>query len=270
MDIAKAKRRENIAEYILYLWQLEDLLRALQFSPEAIFSTLIAPRKDIAEEQKHIFLLWYLDLANLLQQEGKEEKGHLEHTLHLIQDLHDLHLQLMKLPVGEHYRHTFARLEPELPRLRAVIGNPGMSDTELCFGPSTPPCSTASRVKATNPPSTDTLEFISPVIAELADLYGKVERVKSTSSKTTPRHNRGGVERGTIREEAVTREGRSQEGPGRGQGEAKPEEGAQSRRRTQPRRNIRKSGTVRPFRFFVCRGDVDRQVCPSVIRDPAP
>ena len=52
MDIAKAKRRENIAEYILYLWQLEDLLRALQFSPEAIFSTLIAPRKDIAEEQK--------------------------------------------------------------------------------------------------------------------------------------------------------------------------------------------------------------------------
>src|SRR5699024_122530 len=38
MDIAKAKRRENIAEYILYLWQLEDLLRALQFSPEAVFS----------------------------------------------------------------------------------------------------------------------------------------------------------------------------------------------------------------------------------------
>ena len=34
MDIALAKRRENIAEYILYLWQIEDLLRALQFSPE--------------------------------------------------------------------------------------------------------------------------------------------------------------------------------------------------------------------------------------------
>ena len=46
MDIAKAKRRENIAEYILYLWQLEDLLRALQFSPEAIFSTLIAVFKE--------------------------------------------------------------------------------------------------------------------------------------------------------------------------------------------------------------------------------
>lgn len=153
MDIAKAKRRENIAEYILYLWQLEDLLRALQFSPEAIFSTLIAPRKDIGEEQKHVFLLWYMDLANLLRQEGKEEKGHLEHTLHLIGDLHDLHLQLMKLPVGEHYRRTYARLEPELPRLRAVLGNPGMKTRSCASGPCTPPCSIASRARAKSRPS---------------------------------------------------------------------------------------------------------------------
>ena len=93
MDIALAKRRENIAEYILYLWQIEDLLRALQFSPEAIYSQLIAPR-GIEEGQRHNYLLWYMDIANLLREEGKEEKGHLEHTLHLIGDLNDLHLQL--------------------------------------------------------------------------------------------------------------------------------------------------------------------------------
>ena len=131
MDIALAKRRENIAEYILYLWQIEDLLRALQFSPEAIYSQLIAPR-GIEEGQRHNYLLWYMDIANLLREEGKEEKGHLEHTLHLIGDLNDLHLQLMKLPIGEHYRQTFAKLEPELPRLRAVLGRE-MSDIELCF-----------------------------------------------------------------------------------------------------------------------------------------
>ncbi|MBR3702934.1 MAG: DUF4924 family protein, partial [Alistipes sp.] len=58
MDIAQSKRKENIAEYILYLWQIEDLLRALQFSPEAIYSQLVAPRQ-VDEEQKHLFLLWY-------------------------------------------------------------------------------------------------------------------------------------------------------------------------------------------------------------------
>ena len=184
MDIAKAKRRENIAEYILYLWQLEDLLRALQFSPEAVFSTLIAPRKDIAEEQKHVFLLWYMDLANLLRQEGKEEKGHLEHTLHLIQDLHDLHLQLMKLPVGGHYRATYARLEPELPRLRAVLGNPGMSDTELCFRALYAAMLYRIKGEGDKQAVVDTLEYISPVIAELADLHGKVERGEVDLFKT--------------------------------------------------------------------------------------
>ena len=184
MDIAQAKRRENIAEYILYLWQLEDLLRALQFSPEAIFSTLIAPRKDIADEQKHVFLLWYMDIANLLHQEGKDEKGHLEHTLHLIGDLHDLHLQLMKLPVGEHYRRTYAPLEPDLPRLRAVLGNPGMNDTELCFRALY--AAMLYRIKGEGEKSAvaDTLEFISPVIAELADMHGKVERGEVDLFKT--------------------------------------------------------------------------------------
>lgn len=176
MDIAKAKRRENIAEYILYLWQLEDLLRALQFSPEAIFSTLIAPRKDIPEEQKHIFLLWYMDIVNLLRQEGKEEKGHLEHTLHLIRDLHDLHLQLMKLPAGEHYRETYARLEPELPRLRAVLGNPGMSDTELCFRALYATMLYRIKGQGDRPAVADTLEFISPAIAELAEMHRKIEK----------------------------------------------------------------------------------------------
>ena len=176
MDIALSKRKENIAEYILYLWQLEDLLRALQFSPEAVYTTLIAPRKELDEQQKSAFLIWYMDIANLLRQEGKEEKGHLEHTLHLIQDLHDLQLQLQKLPAGEHYRTTCARLEPELPKLRAVLGNPGMSDTELCFRALY--AAILYRIKGQGDRSavSDTVEFISPVVGELAALHGKVER----------------------------------------------------------------------------------------------
>ena len=175
MDIAVTKRKENIAEYILYLWQLEDLLRALQFSPEAIYSTLIAPRKELDEQQKSAFLIWYMDIANLLREEGKEEKGHLEHTLHLIRDLHDLHLQLMKLPIGEHYRTTFARLEPELPKLRALLGKPGISDTEIAFRALY--ATMLYRIKGQeNKAVSDTLEFISPVIAHLSAMHRKVEK----------------------------------------------------------------------------------------------
>ena len=174
MDIAQAKRRENVAEYILYLWQLEDLLRALQFSPEAVFSQLVALR-NLGEEQQLVYLQWYMELADLLRQEGKEEQGHLDHTLHLIADLHNLHLQLQQLPAGRRYRAAFARLAPELPRLRAVLGKE-TSDTELCFRALY--AAMLYRIKGEGDKSAvgDVVELISPVVAELADLYGKVER----------------------------------------------------------------------------------------------
>ena len=69
MYTAQKTRKQNIAEYILYLWQLEDLLRALQFSPEAIYAKLVKPL-GLPEEQKQEVFLWYMDIVNLLREEG--------------------------------------------------------------------------------------------------------------------------------------------------------------------------------------------------------
>jgi len=174
MDIARAKRHENIAEYILYLWQIEDLLRALQFSPEAVWSQLIEPR-GLPEQQGRLFLEWYMDIAGLLRSEGKERQGHLDHTLHLIGDLHNLHLQLMQLPAGARYRQTYARLIPQLPHLRAILTQETISDTELCFRALYAAMLYRIKGAGNNTAVEDTIEFISPVIAELSDLYRKVE-----------------------------------------------------------------------------------------------
>lgn len=174
MDIAQKRRKENIAEYILYLWQLEDLLRALQFSPEAILSTLVRPRELKVEEQQ-ILLAWYVDIAQLLIEEKKSEKGHLTHTLHLIRDLHDMHLRLLREPEGEAYRARFARLEPHLPALRKLLGNENISDTELCFRALY--AAMLYRIKGEGERVvSDTLEVVSPVIAMLSEFYHKVER----------------------------------------------------------------------------------------------
>lgn len=174
MDIAIRRRRENIAEYILYLWQIEDLLRALQFSPEAIYSQLVQPRQ-IEETERETFLLWYMDIANLLREEHKEESGHLDHTLHLIEDLHQLHLQLMKLPAGESYRPLYAKLEPHLAVLRERLQGRNVSDTELCFRALY--AAMLYRIKGTGEKAIeDTLQYVSPVIARLTAIYHEVER----------------------------------------------------------------------------------------------
>ncbi len=174
MDIARQKRDENIAEYILYIWQLEDLLRALRFDPRAVFDTLVAPR-DASDEWKLAALEWYMDIAALLEKEGKSEGGHLDHTLHLVGEMNDLHGMLMEQPAGRRYRELFARLAPALPALRTTLGRDDVSDIELAFRALY--AAMLYRMKGLRVEVTDeVVELVSPVVATLADMYHKVER----------------------------------------------------------------------------------------------
>ena len=48
MIIAQQKRRDNIAEYLLYLWQVEDLLRACSLDIDKVEKAVI-DRYDVDE-----------------------------------------------------------------------------------------------------------------------------------------------------------------------------------------------------------------------------
>lgn len=174
MYIAIGKRRENIAEYILYLWQLEDLLRALQMSPEAIYSQLVKTQ-NLTPDKEQELLIWYMGIVNLLKEENKTEHGHLLHTLHLISDLHDQHLQLMQRPIGANYRSLYTKLQPELEGLRKLLSEQNISDIELCFKALY--AVMLYRIKGEKKSAIDdVIEVISPVIAELVKIYLQVER----------------------------------------------------------------------------------------------
>jgi len=178
MYIARQKRKENIAEYILYLWQLEDLLRALQFSPEAIYSQLVA-KQERSEDEKQSLFFWYMELSNLLRTESKEEHGHLDHTLHLIKELNELHESLLKMPAGEKYREIFTPLAAELPRLKEKFEKPGLSDVEFMMRALY--SVVLYRIKGDEEHKgyvEDVLTLISPVVAQLAQAYRDIEEGK--------------------------------------------------------------------------------------------
>lgn len=177
MYIAKQKRKENIAEYILYLWQIEDLIRALDFNMERIYSVIVEPQ-GLEGQDRDVALAWYEGVATLLVTEGKRECGHMSHVDHLLSDLHDLHLRLLSMPVGQKYAASFSQLSADLPMLRSSLKDAeGKSDTEIMF------MALYSvmllRLKGGQEQSkhiVDVLELVSPVVAQLAALYRKVEQ----------------------------------------------------------------------------------------------
>ncbi len=178
MDTARRLRHENIAEYILYLWQLEDLFRSLQFSPQAIYSQFVAPRTDLAPMEQQALLEWYTEYCDLLEKEGKRTVGHSEHTQHLIADLQDMHHRLQELPIGARYRALWIPLAEVMPDLRSVAGDSAanLSDIELCFRALY--AAMLYRIKGEQGRGAveDTLAYVSPVIAELVKIHGEVER----------------------------------------------------------------------------------------------
>ena len=76
MFIAKEIRKTSIAEYILYMWQLEDLIRAYDCSLSRISDEYIS-KFNYTDEQKAAENEWFGNLIRMMNEEGKREKGHL-------------------------------------------------------------------------------------------------------------------------------------------------------------------------------------------------
>ncbi|MDR1919147.1 MAG: DUF4924 family protein [Tannerellaceae bacterium] len=132
MIIAEKKKKENIAEYILYMWQVEDIIRANHFDMQAIRRSLIAGYEQ-PEEVKRKIERWYEALAEKMRLEGVQEKGHLQEITAEVNALTDLHLRLLASPEETLYRATYYQTLPYIVQLRAKSGGKEMPELETCL-----------------------------------------------------------------------------------------------------------------------------------------
>ena len=94
MLIAKEKKKNNIAEYVLYMWQVEDLLRAFAFDAGKLYDILFASQS-YPEEQVAEIKYWYENLAEMMNVERVKEKGHVQVVKNIVNDMTDLHFNLI-------------------------------------------------------------------------------------------------------------------------------------------------------------------------------
>ncbi|WP_340110781.1 DUF4924 family protein [Maribellus mangrovi] len=117
MLIAKQKRKENLAEYILYLYQIEDLIRAFKLDMELIEQRLVNSY-DADDKTKAEITDWYANLVLMMEREQIREKGHLQFIDNLKNDLNDFHMKLMETKQDGVYVQTFQAVAGLLTELR--------------------------------------------------------------------------------------------------------------------------------------------------------
>lgn len=132
MIIAKQKRRENIAEYILYMWQLEDLLRACNLDIETVKQKIIAGYK--ADKPNNIEITgWYESLIHMIRSEGIDKAGHMQLVKNTLNEVNELHLKLLAQPNQVDYGRAFINAKSNITLFRTKSNNIVASDIEICF-----------------------------------------------------------------------------------------------------------------------------------------
>lgn len=171
MFIAQQLRKQNIAEYLLYMWQTEDVIRAYNCSLSRIRNEYIE-RFDYTEEQKSEEEDWFGDLVRMMNQEGKREKGHLQINAILMQDLGELHVQLLQSSKFPFYSSEYYRVLPFIVELRQR-GDKNISEIETCFNALYGVMLLRLQNKPISPDTEHAIKEITTFVGMLSDYYIK-------------------------------------------------------------------------------------------------
>ena len=172
MFIAKELRKKSIAEYLLYMWQVEDLIRAYGCNLSKIRREYIS-RFDYSEEDKAELTDWYGNLISMLTREGCREQGHLQINKIVVQDLSELHARLLDSPRFPFYRSEYYKVLPFIVELRNRGSDTSANEVETCLNALYGVMLLRLQQREISPDTEHAVKEISTLIGMLSDYYLK-------------------------------------------------------------------------------------------------
>lgn len=132
MLIAKKLKEENIAEYLLYMWQIEDIIRANKLDINIIDKQIISGFEQ-SQNVKNEIREWYENLIDMMRREDVMEKGHLIINKNVISELTELHNRLLKSPQETEYTEAYYKTLPFIVELRFKTQDKNTPELETCL-----------------------------------------------------------------------------------------------------------------------------------------
>ena len=174
MFIAKELRKKSIAEYLLYMWQIENIIRAMGCSLPLIRKAYISKFTDYTDEQKEDEIDWFGNLVRMMNEEGKRDQGHLNINDIIVRDLVDLHQRLLQSNRFPIYNAEYYKVLPFIVELRGK-GDKNISEIETCLDALYGIMMLRMQKKEISPETEHAIKEISTFIGMLSDYYLKNE-----------------------------------------------------------------------------------------------
>lgn len=133
MLIAQEKKKKNIAEFLLYMWQLEDLFRAHKFDEKVLYEFLIQPLEMDDHNKKEEIWHFYQNIRAEMITQNLQESGHREELKEIIRELSYLHHTLLSIKRDPKYAMLFNQAEPHLSLLKKKSNDENIGDVEMAL-----------------------------------------------------------------------------------------------------------------------------------------
>lgn len=172
MYISQELRKRNIAEYLLYMWQVEDIIRAYGCSLARIRREYI-DRFDYTDEQKEEMADWYGNLVRMMNSEGCRDNGHLQINKIVIQQLSELSAELLASSNFPFYNSEYYKVLPFIVELRKRGAEKEENEIETCFNALYGVMMLRLQNKPVSPDTEHAIKEITTFIGMLNDYYMK-------------------------------------------------------------------------------------------------
>lgn len=139
MLIAQKLQYTNRSEYLLYMWQVEDIIRAHHGNMDELRRNYLS-RFEVSDEDRAALEAWYEHLCTMMREEGVMEKGHLQINKNVIEGLAEVHAMIVDHHKYPYYRQMYYKVLPYIVELRAKHSGDAaqqhggvVQELELCF-----------------------------------------------------------------------------------------------------------------------------------------
>ena len=170
MIIAELKRKENIVEYILYIRQLMDILRANKMDMQKIDELLVS-KFEVSEKEKIKIHNWYSELASKMKTENVELSGDIKEIKDLIELLNRIHLTL--LADKDEYRHheLYNWAKPNITEYKKLSRSNSDNEIEICIDAMYALLLLKLQHKNISEETAQAMQTFGALLANLADVY---------------------------------------------------------------------------------------------------
>jgi len=132
MLTARQKLKENIIEYLLYMYQIEDIVRSTACN-FAILKEKLIPAMVPDTSYQQAYEQWYAKICEELLRTGKTQKGHLYELEEIFTELILLHRTMLDIFKDSKYAHLVQQSAMSVEEYASKAGLEQAHPVEVCL-----------------------------------------------------------------------------------------------------------------------------------------